>query len=285
VTPDHPAAVEISRLEFDVVWEHLRLGPFPTVYRMLGHGRTHRERALLVDQAWQSLLARNLGRPAAPDPLLSALLTVLARPHRVVDARIDHRGAEVRALAGVTVAGVTVAGAGGQQERAALGVLDGRGFRITEITPGGLSRAAVGLLPPHPAGQGHSLTMPSRLFEHACQASGDTAGRLRAALRQRGMRPADADQLAAALDGAFGGGQFGVAVRDRWGRRHRGGYVVGFVDTAAGRYLLESKPAASGGQRWTTVAPADSPRLAAGIDRLLALLDGSPAGADGPPDR
>jgi EspG family len=254
------AAWQVSKLEFDVVWEHLRLGPFPTVYRMLGHGQTHDERARLVEQAWTSLQAKGVGGAASLDPLLSELLTVLARPEREVDARFGHRGREVRALAGVA------------GERAALGVLDHDGFRLSDITPGGLSRAMVGLLPAHPAGEGHSVTLSSASFRAACEASGNTAKGLRATLIGRGLRPADADQLAEALDGAFSGGQFGAAMRDRWGRRHRAGYVVGFVDSPSGRYLLESQPALGGCEQWTTIAPTDPPRLAARIDQLLAGL-------------
>jgi ESX secretion-associated protein EspG len=250
----------VSRLEFDVIWEHLRLGPFPTVYRMLGHGRTYDERARLVDEAWASLQAKGMGSPLSPDPLLAELLGVLARPEREVDARMGHHGREIRALAGVA------------GDRAALGVLDADGFRFTEITPGGLSRAVVGLLPDHPAGSGHSVTLSSTSLRAACEASGDTARGLRAALVERGMRPDDADQLATALDGPFGGGQFGAALRDRWGMRHRAAHVVGFVDTASGRYLVESKPSLGGAEQWTTIAPADPPRLAARIDRLFTDL-------------
>ena len=65
-----------------------------------------------------------------------------------------------------------------------------------------------------------------------------------------------------------------AAMRDRWGRRHRADHVVGFVDTAAGRYLLESGPALGGSERWTTVAPTDPQRLAARVDRLQADLGG-----------
>jgi hypothetical protein len=260
VTAAAGAGLALSRLEFDVVWEHLGLGPFPAVFRMLGHGRTRDERQRLVGQAWAGLQARDLGGPTSLDPLLADLLGVLAGPEREVDARTGHRGREVRALAGVA------------GERAALGLLDAAGFRFSEVTPGGVGRAVVGLLPEHPAGAGRSVTLSGASFRAACDASGNTAEGLRAALTERGMRPDDADQLATALDGPFGGGQFGAAARDRWGRRRRAPHVVGFVDTGAGRYLLESKPALGGAERWTTIAPTDPLRLAARVDRLLADL-------------
>lgn len=251
----------LSRLEFDVVWEHLRLGPFPTVYRMFGHGQTHDERARLVAGAWEALEARGIGGPSTLDPLLVELLGVLAGPEREVDARFGHHGRETRALAGAT---------GG---RTALGVLAGGTFRFSRLTPGGLSRAIVRLLPEHAAGTGHSVTLSSRSFQEACGASGNTPKGLRAALIQRGLRADDAERLAHALDAPVGSGQFGVALRDRWGRRHRAPYVVAFADTASGRYLLESKPSAGGGaELWTTVAPTDRPRLTARVDQLLTGL-------------
>lgn len=256
---------EVTRLEYDVLWEHLRLGPFPTVYRVIGHGRTTDERNGLVRQAWSSLRARGLGAPASPHPALAELLGVLAQPQREVDARFGHRGAEVRALA---------AAAG---PLAAVGILTADGFRFRGTTPGGLSRAVVSLLPTHRPGRGHSVSVSSTVLQAACATSGNTAAGLRVALGDHGLRSGDADQLAAALDGAFGGGQFGAAMRDRWGRRRRAAQVVGFTDTASGRYLLQRSTAA-GGEHWTTLAPTDQVRLAAGVDRLLAELGRQLAG-------
>lgn len=252
--------ITLSRLEFDVLWEHLGLGPFPTVYRLLGHGQTYDERARLVQRTWDSLRERGLGGPVSLDARLVAVLRVLARPAREVDARINHGSRVVRALAG---------SAG---EEAAVAVLDADGFRLTEVTPGGLSRAMVALLPAHPAGTGHSVSLSDRAFSAACQAADGTKDGLRAALLAQGLRPGDAEQLAEALDDIATVGQFGGAQLDSWGRRRRGEYVVGFVDSAAGRYLLESRTVLGGGERWTTVAPTDPVRLAGEIDRLHSEL-------------
>lgn len=251
-------SMELSRLEFDVVWQHLGLGAFPTVFRMMGHGRTEAERRQLIDQAWQSLSARGLGRHGAPHPVLVELLTILSRPEREVDARMNHGELAARALAGT------------RDQRAAIGVLRAGTLRLWEITPGGLSRAVVALLPEHPAGGGISVTLPSSLFAAACAVSGDDPARLRAALAERGTREPDAEQLATAFTGIAGAGQFGAARLDRLGRRQRAGHVVGFVDSAGGRYLIEARPPARGGEQWTTTAPTDSIRLAGQINRLLA---------------
>jgi len=251
-------SIELSRLEFDVVWQHLGLGAFPTVFRMMGHGRTEAERIRLVDQAWQSLRAKGLSRHGDPHPLLVERLAVLSRPEREVDARMNHGELALRALAGV------------RDLRAVIGVLRAGAFRLSEITPGGLSRAIVALLPEHPAGTGMSVTLPSGVFAAACAASGDDPVRLRAALAERGLRKPDASQLARAFDDITGAGQFGAARLDRLGRRLRADHVVGFVDSSGGRYLIEARPPAPGGEQWTAIAPTDPIRLAGQIDRLLA---------------
>ena len=250
--------LELSRLELDVLWEHLRLGPYPTVFRMLGYGRTAAERARFVEQAWRSLDAKGFGRRGSPDPLLAELLRVLGRPELEVDARMNHGDRAVRALAGA------------QGGLAALGVLTGGTFTFSEITPGGLSRAAVGLLPEHQAGSGASVTLPSQVFASACAAAGSDPARLRPALAERGVRGEDTTMLVEALTGVVGAGQFGAAALDRWGRRVRASHVVGFVDSAGGRFLLEDSSPPTGTGRWTTIAPTDPLRLVAQIDRLLA---------------
>jgi EspG family len=262
VTLPSAVSIELSKLEFDVVWQHLGLGAFPTVFRMIGHGRTEAERLRLVDQVWQSLDRKGIGRHGAPHPLLVEMLTVLSRPEREVDARMNHGELAVRALAGA------------RDQLAAIGVLRAGTFRLSEITPGGLGRAVTALLPEHPAGTGISVALPSGLFAAACAASGDDPARLRAAFAERGLRESDAEQLARAFAAIAGAGQFGAARLDRLGRRRRADHVVGFVDSAAGRYLLQSRPPAPGGEQWITIAPTDPIRVAGQIDRLLAETGG-----------
>lgn len=260
MTQSAPTQIALSRLELDVLWEHLDLGAYPTVYRMIGHGETYEERLVLVDQAWASLAAKGLGERTAVNPVLTEFLTVLARPDRAVDARFSHGEQEVRALAGA------------RGESGVLSVVDGDQVTCTEVTPGGLSRAMVGLLPEHPAGRGSSVNLPSAVFSAACAESGNTQQGLRNALIGRGVRGEDAQLLVDALDETVGGGQFGAAIRDRLDRRRRGSYVIGFVDSAAGRFLLTARKS-GGGESWTTVSPTDPLRLTGQIDRLLGELD------------
>src|SRR5207253_4607972 len=88
----------ISALEFDVLWEHLRLAVMPLVLKVPSPGRTHTERTHLVRRAWEGLSSRGLGREVDPHPGLAELLTLLDRPEREMDGRI-WAGRSVRVLA------------------------------------------------------------------------------------------------------------------------------------------------------------------------------------------
>lgn len=255
VTP----SVTLSPLEFDVVWSHLQLGPFPTVYRLLGHGETYEERDRLVAVAWDRLESRGLGGPTSLDRDLADLLRVLAAPRHEVDLRMNAQTGVVRALAGAV------------GDDAVVGVLRGGEFELSTTTPGSIVTALTALLPDHPHGHGPSVTLASTTFDAACKAAPDgSPKKLREALLERGMRPADAGQLAEALTDVSAMGQLGAAMLDGWGRRRRGSHVVAFVDSATGRYLLEAKP--SNGEQWTTIAPTDASRIAGQVERLRGAL-------------
>lgn len=250
------APVTVSALEFDVLWEHLGLGPMPLVVRVPSPGRTHQERAELVDRAWAELERRGLGgRRNGPDDRVATLLEVMARPEREVDGRI-WLGRSVRILAAAT---------GGD---ATLAVLDGDRLLLQEASPDGLPRAALEVLPPVAAGPGHSVTLPSQDLDAAATACDGTPEGLTAELRRRGTRDDDARTLARMVRGARHHGQFGAAARDLWGRRHRPGWVVGFFDTPDGRYL-QLRRGQDGAPPWSTVSPADTRRLLAHVDELL----------------
>ena len=55
-------------------------------------------------------------------------------------------------------------------------------------------------------------------------------------------------------------GQYGSAVRDRWGRRVRASRVISFFDTAEGRYL-QVRRTSDDTEPWTTISPANPRRL------------------------
>jgi hypothetical protein len=248
--------ISVSALEFDVLWEHLQLGPMPLVVKVPSPGKTYEERATLEQRAWSDLEARGLGRPVAVHPDIEHVLRLLARPDREVDARawVDHN---VRLL---------VASAG---DEAAYAVLNEEQLTLRRMPRPSLASTAVGLLPSRPAGPGQSVSLRSEDFEAAANAAGGTQEGFRTALRNRGIRSDDADTLTEMINDVQGTGNFGAAARDRLDRRQRADRVVSFFDTDAGRYV-QIRRSAPDGSLWTTISPADSRKLIQHVEQMLS---------------
>ncbi|MFD1148140.1 ESX secretion-associated protein EspG [Saccharothrix hoggarensis] len=245
--------VTISALEFDVLWEHLRLETMPLVLKVPSPGRTHAERAELERQAWADLDRRGLGRPVSLDPMLEDLLHLLNRPQREVDGRL-WLGRSVRVLAAA------------KGQSGVLAVLDDGQLTLRAASSEGLPREALSVLPPLPAGPGHSVTLPSADLD-AAAARAETPDDLENALRGQGVRPEDARTLADMFRDAGNRGQFGAAHRDKWGKRVRAEHVVSFFDNPHGRYI-QLRRAAPGLPPWSTVSPVDSRRLIQHLEEL-----------------
>jgi hypothetical protein len=245
--------VTISALEFDVLWEHLRLETMPLVLKVPSPGKTHAERAALEQRAWTDLDRRGLGRPASLDPALEDLLHLLNRPQREVDGRL-WLGRSVRVLAAA------------KGQSAVLAVLDNNQLTLRPASHEGLPREALSVLPPLPAGPGHSVTLPSADLDAAAAAS-NTPDDLVSALVTRGIRHEDARTLADMLRDADNRGQFGSATRDKWGKRVRQDHVVSFFDNPQGRYI-QLRRATPGQQPWSTISPVDSRRLIHHLESL-----------------
>ncbi|GAA4620165.1 ESX secretion-associated protein EspG [Saccharopolyspora hordei] len=254
-SPATTRRIALSALEYDVLVEHLELETMPLVLKVPSPGRTHTERARLVDSAWRSLGARGLGRPTDVDPELERMLRLLARPDREVDGRF-WLGRSVRVLA---------AADGGD---AVLVVKDGDELSFRAASATGLPREAVSVLPPAQAGPGRSVSLLSSDLDAAAEDAGDNVEQLTGALQRRGVRADDAEALTGMVTGVSARGQFGAAARDRFGRRVRAGRVVGFFDTAHGRYAQLRRESPSG-DVWSTIAPADTRRLTAHVEELL----------------
>ncbi|WP_199439501.1 ESX secretion-associated protein EspG [Umezawaea beigongshangensis] len=244
----------VSALEFDVLWEHLRLESLPLVLKVPSPGRTTDERARIVRGVWDELERRGLGGPRSLDPQLEDLLTLLNRPVHEVDGRV-WLGRRVRVLAASTTSS------------AALAVLDGDRLTLRPASVDGLPREALSVLPQAPAGPGHSVTLPSADLDAAARSASSPQG-LEAALRERGTRAEDAKVLTEMFTDAGHRGQFGAAARDRFGKRLRPDRVVSFFDTPRGRYL-QMRRAAEGQQPWSTVSPVDHRRLVQHLTELL----------------
>ncbi|WP_306463217.1 ESX secretion-associated protein EspG [Solihabitans fulvus] len=250
--------VTISALEFDVLWEHLRLEVMPLVLKVPSPGKTHTERAALVNSVWADLGRRGLGRPVALDPMLEELLHLLNRPTQEVDGRL-WLGRSVRVLA---------ASRGGS---GVLAVLDNDRLSLRPASGEGLPREALSVLPTAPAGSGYSVTLPSADLD-AAAANVSKPEDLEKALRERGLRQDDAHAMAEMLRDAGNRGQFGAAARDKWGKRVRPDRVVGFFDTPNGRYV-QMRRSTAGSEPWSTIAPVDSRRLTQHLTELLASAE------------
>ncbi|MCP2260454.1 EspG family protein [Streptoalloteichus tenebrarius] len=246
----------LSALEFDVLWEHLDLGPMPLPIKVPSPGRTWSERSALAERAWAGLAGRGLGSAPHVEPRLADLLRLLAHPEREVDGRI-WLGRRVRVLAAAT------------GDDAVLAVLDGEWLTLREAAATGLPREAVGVLPPCSAGPGHSVTLPSADLDAAVASCDGSPEGLASALQARGVRSEDARALARMTRDASRLGQFGAAARDALGRRRRTAWVVGFFDTPEGRYL-QVRRAREGCAPWSTVCPTDQRRLLAHVEEALA---------------
>lgn len=247
--------ITLSALEFDVLWEHLRLGALPLVVKVPSPGKTFEERAEIETRVWAGLEARGLGRPVEVNQDIADMLGVLSRPEREVDVRA-YVGRDVRVLA---------ASAG---DGAAVAELSDGSVTLRQVSASGLPSAALAVLPARPAGPGQSVTLRTAEFEAAANGAGGTREGFGQALLAGGLRSDDAAALAEMIKDVTHMGNFGAAARDRLGRRHRADRVVSFFDTDDGRYVQVRRPA-DDGTLWTTISPADLRKLTHHVGELL----------------
>jgi hypothetical protein len=247
--------ITLSALEFDVLWEHLRLGAMPLVVKVPSPGKTHEERALLEARAWADLEARGLGRPVEVNPDIEELLGVLAKPSQEVDVRA-YAGRNLRVLAASA------------ESVAAVVELSDDVVTLRRASSSGLPSAALSALPSVAAGPGRSVTLPTAEFEQAAKSAGRTREAFGEALLGTSLRGDDAQALAEMIKDVLHTGNFGAAARDRLGRRRRADRVVSFFDTEDGRYVQIRRPA-DDGTLWTTISPADVRKLTHHVTELL----------------
>lgn len=254
--------ITISALEFDVLWDHLRLADMPLVLRVASPGRTYTERRELTAEVWQSLEQRGLGRRLSLDPRLTDLLRLLEKPDLAIDGRFGAtRG--VRLLVAAT------------GDDAVFAVLSKRGLVLSETPVTGLANQALSVLPVVPAGPGESITIRSSTLDAAASAA-TTPDEFELALCRYDVRVRDAGILRTMVTAVRRQGQFGASARNRWGHRRRAPHVVGFFDTAAGRYL-QQRASAEDGQQWSTISPADNRLLITQLTELLTDIAASAA--------
>jgi EspG family len=248
----------LSATEFEVAWTALDLGDLPLIFRVriARSGATDEERALVVTSALEGLRERGLAGARGLAAELAAALRLLAWPAWIVDARLDLDG-ERHALG---------AGAGAA---AVLAVLDAGTVTIAGSTPCRLPADVAALAGDPPAAPGKSINLVAAVLMEAARRAADPGDEssLEDALRDLGVAPGDARELATINTTLRGSGQFGVEVLDD-GAMRRAPHVVGFCDTPEGRWA--QLRTTSHGQEWVTFTPAGRAQLAAMIADLLA---------------
>jgi hypothetical protein len=247
--------VVLSKLEFDVLWEHEKLPPKHEALTVPSPGRTHTERRQLVAQAMGDLEQRGLADRDRATPELVDWLNLLAYPQVSVDSWVwtDHRISSLAVVAG---------------NAALLAAVDGPEVWLIPARQTALAEAAVSVAGDVVAGPGYSVSVPTDVLASAdAEARGDRR-ELMAALMRGGVPGADAKNLADMVVGMTVRGQFGATRLQRDQRMRRADRVVAFHDTARGRYVYLAKPN-NDGRMWSTITPADNRRIATCVEELL----------------
>jgi ESX secretion-associated protein EspG len=245
----------ISDLAYQVLWEYLGLPDMPETLTVSKYNDRDR-----VAQAWAELQRAGLADSTAPHPRLVTLLNILARPRRAVGARL-WLGGPVRAFA---------ASVGDQ---GAFGVYVGGYVNVHAIRAGDVARAPVSLLLETSPGPGCTVSLPNEVIGDARFRSLTGPNDRPAPRRAPRIGSEEANWLAETIYGAGDRGEFTAAVIDHMGYSVRDDELVGFFDSANGRYLIEEYRAADG-RDWTTVEPASGKMLVDCIERTLLTLDG-----------
>lgn len=248
--------ITLSWLEFDVLWEHLGLGPHQPVLAVPSPGVTPREREDVRAKAWASLAARDLGRPDALDGRLVRWLTALVCPAWELDARmrLTPHGPGTAALIART----------GRHARVAV---RGNGdVTLWTVPHDQLVNTAVHLLPRHPPGHGRSITLPASVVDEAAAGAGASADRFLRALVAEGLGRSEARKVADVLGNVIRLAHFGAARNRPDGTRQRAAHVVSVYDTPAGRFSFTRR------NGWVTLVPGAEATLTRQMDELLAHL-------------
>jgi hypothetical protein len=245
--------IQLSSVEFVLLWSALGLGEPPLVLGIRPVGRTRARRAELVEQASPYLAARDLGTVAEPARDLAIVLRTLGSDGVSVDLRVHGEGAPLYGYAVANGRGAAAVARVGDE------------VRIGSVSPAGLAGALLGSLPPLPAGSERpaNVALPDYLAACAEGERDGVSGFLRV-LHGAGVRGSDAATVSSVLTTRRGGGQLGATGRDRRGAVLRAPGTVNWVDTPDGRYALRR----NGG--WVTVTPVDLARLTAMAEEMLA---------------
>ncbi|ASO17929.1 hypothetical protein FHR81_005418 [Actinoalloteichus hoggarensis] len=266
--PTHGQIV-LSALAVDTICTRLNV-KLPPLLKPIGFGDTEEERRMLHQRAWRDLESRGLVEYGELNRFLEDTFRTLARPALAVWATmmLDRQN------------GIDAVAAADGDFAVLAKVESVEGTPRTELSltleatrPTGLAYAAVGLLPDHPAGRGHSISHPAEQIEQAATSGARSATQLRTAFANAGLRGTDAEFLAEVLSAERKrAGEFTARSFDPLsGRLRKSEYRVDFMDNVTGRFFLQQKTG-SDGRRWFTLAPSDKKRLGAQVAELCSLV-------------
>lgn len=239
--------IQLSAVEFYLLWVSLGLGETPEVLDLLHVGRTPARRAELVDEASGALAARDLGTVSAPARDLAAMLRSLGHADVSLDLRVYGAGAPLFAYAGAGRNGAAIAARVDDE------------VRVGAVRASALAASLLGSLAPVPAATARPANVSVTDYATACAAGAtDGVSGFVRVLRDAGIRTQEAGTLAQALVSRSGGGHLGATGRVR---THS---AVNWLDTPDGRYALRRNG------EWITITAADLPRLTSMAEEMLA---------------
>ena len=252
--------VELTHEEYRTVWHALGLGTRHWNMELRGLPElTQPERRAQVGRALDGLRARGLADHRSLAPMLEDPLRLLASPAREINGWVQTRAGQVRLLAG------------SRGEWGVLAMLDEHRLVVRTGPASELCAAVARQLPNRPAGPGSSVSVPSELLAKPAQDGerGLTREQLENRLLRGGVNPDDARAFVAMVHGPKpGGAKFGVARRNRDGRRHSAGVALTYLATERGGYTLQPVRSPDRSE-WTTLAPASFMQVAERIDQLI----------------
>ncbi len=252
--------VELTHEEYRTVWHALNLGARHWNMDLPGLPElTQQERRAQVGRTLDGLRARGLADHRSLAPMLEDPLRLLASPAREINGWVQIGVGQVRLLAG------------SRGEWGVLAMLDEHRLLVRTGPARELCAAVARQLPDRPAGPGSSVSVPSELLAKPApdRQRGLTGEQLENRLVRGGVQPDDARAFVAMVHGPKpGGAKFGVARRDRDGRRHTAGVALTYLATERGGYTLQPVRSPDRSE-WTTLAPASLMQVAQRIDQLL----------------
>lgn len=283
----------LTPMEFDFLWEQLKLGEYPYPLRVPSHGKTMNERVSLRHRVDRELKAKGVkNNYGVLDPQLDSWLRLLAVNKASVDAAHipEFEARPVAALAASDGA------------HAVLAVQDAEGMHFRTIFPDAMASEVVNLLPHAERGTARSITLALEEALRTQPALVKVAGQKdpgekaeeeppppkpRFSLRKQQPEPEpEAPRRRPLAERSAGdpredyaqliaqprlrGGQLAANARDEAGRKFRSPALAWF-DTVTGRYLSLARTGQDG-HEWVTVSAADTKTLRTRLTELLTMV-------------